>query len=152
MKQAETPWLWDGTLVRHMEIAFANEELEATKEATMIWTGRILSALCIAMLVFSAVMKFAKPAPVIEGFATMGYSEALAIPLGIVEMACAVLYAIPQTSILGAILVTGYLGGATATHVRIGDPFFMPVFLGVVVWAGLWLREARLRAILPLRR
>jgi hypothetical protein len=71
--------------------------------------------------------------------------------LTIVEIACALIYAIPQTSVFGAILLTGYLGGATATHVRVGEPFFLPVIVGIVVWLGLFLREGRLRALLPLR-
>ena len=87
-----------------------------------------------------------------EGFVRLGYPESLTLGIGIVELACAVVYVIPQTSVLGAILLTGYLGGATATHVRIGEPFFMPIVLGVLIWGGLFLREDRLRALLPLRR
>jgi DoxX-like protein len=97
-------------------------------------------------------MKLAKPAPVVEGFVRLGYPESLALGIGIVELACAVIYVIPRTSVLGAILLTGYLGGATATHVRIGEPFFMPIILGVLVWGGLFLRDERLRALLPLRQ
>jgi hypothetical protein len=96
-------------------------------------------------------MKLVQPAPVIEGFIRLGYPESLALGIGIVELACAVLYVIPQTSVIGAILLTGYLGGATATHLRIGEPFFAPIVLGVMVWGGLFFREARLRALLPLR-
>ena len=96
-------------------------------------------------------MKLVKPAALVEEFARLGYPESLALPIGILELACTAVYVIPQTSILGAVLLTGYLGGATATHVRIGDPFFGPVILGVVVWAGLFLRDVRLRALLPLR-
>ncbi len=118
----------------------------------MLWAGRIMSALPVLMLLFSGVMKLVKPAPVVEGFAHLGYPESLALGLGIVELACAVVYVIPGTAVLGAILLTGYLGGATATHVRIGEPFFMPIILGVLVWGGLFLRDERLRALLPLRR
>ena len=118
---------------------------------TVLWTGRIISALPVLMLLFSGVMKLAKPAVVVEGFVRLGYNENLAVGLGIVEIACAIVYAIPQTAVLGAILLTGYLGGATATHVRIGDPFIAPIILGVLVWLGLYLRDPRLRAILPLR-
>ncbi len=118
-----------------------------------IWAGRILSAVPVLMLLFSAGMKFAKPAAVVEEFARLGYGEHLALWLGIVEIACTVVYVIPQTSVLGAILLTGYLGGATATHVRIGDPlFFPPILFGVVLWLGLFLRDARLRALVPWRR
>jgi uncharacterized membrane protein YphA (DoxX/SURF4 family) len=117
----------------------------------MLWAGYILSALPVLMLFFSGVMKLVKPAPVIEGFIRLGYPEGLALGIGIVELVCAVLYVIPRTSVLGAILLTGYLGGATATHLRIGEPFFAPILLGVMVWGGLFFRDARLRALLPLR-
>ena len=117
-----------------------------------LWAGRILSALPVLMLLFSGVMKLMKPAAVVQGFAHFGYPESLALSIGILELACAVVYVIPRTSVLGAILMTAYLGGATATHVRIGDPsFFIPVILGVLVWGGLFLRDDRLRALIPLR-
>ena len=119
---------------------------------TMLWAGRIMSGLPVLLLLFSAIMKFLKPAPVVEGFAHLGYPEQLALPLGILELACTLLYVIPRTSILGAILLTAYLGGATATHVRVGDPFVVPVIAGVLVWGGLFLRDPRLRALIPLRR
>jgi hypothetical protein len=115
------------------------------------WAGWIISVLPVLMLLMSAAMKFSKPPPVVEGFAHLGYPERLALGLGILEVAVAVVYLIPQTAVLGAILVTGYLGGATATHVRVGDPFFMPIVLGVLAWLGLFLRDRRLRALIPLR-
>ncbi len=111
-----------------------------------LWAGRIISALPVLLLLFSGVMKLMKPAPVVQGFAHFGYPESLALSIGILELACTVVYVIPRTSVLGAILLTGYLGGATATHVRIGDPFFVPVGLGVLVWGGLFLRDDGLRA------
>ena len=117
----------------------------------LLWTGRILSTLPVLMLLFSAAMKFLKPAGVVEGFTRLGYAENLALGLGILELVCTVLYLIPRTTVLGAILLTGYLGGATATHLRIGDPYFAPVVLGVLLWGGLFLRDARLRALIPLR-
>jgi len=117
----------------------------------MLWAGYIISVLPILLLLFSGVMKLVKPGSVVEGFVRLGYPESLALGIGVVELACAVVYVIPQTSVLGAILLTGYLGGATATHVRIGEPFFMPIVLGVMIWGGLFLRDARLRALLPLR-
>lgn len=117
-----------------------------------LWTGRILSAFPALVLLFSGVNVAIKSAPVLQGLARLGYPDRLALTIGILEFACAALYAIPRTSILGAILLTGYLGGATASHVRIGDPvFFAPVVLGILVWAGLFLRDTRLRALLPLR-
>ena len=117
----------------------------------MLWAGYIISVLPVLMLLFSGVMKLMKPPSVVEGFVRLGYPEGLALGIGVVELACAALYVIPRTSVLGAILLTGYLGGATATHVRIGEPFFAPIVLGVLVWGGLFLRDARLRALLPLR-
>jgi len=117
----------------------------------MLWTGRVLSALPALMLLMSGVMKLLRPPAVVDGFAKFGYAEHQAMPLGIVEIVCTVLYIIPQTAVLGAILLTGYLGGATATHFRISDPWFAPVILGIVIWLGLYLRDHRLRALVPLR-
>jgi len=97
-------------------------------------------------------MKLMKPPAVEEGFVHLGYPMSLALGLGILEIACAVIYVIPRTSILGAILLTAYLGGATATQVRVGDAFLGPVIAGVLVWGGLFLRDQRLRALIPLRR
>jgi hypothetical protein len=115
-------------------------------------TGWILTVLPGAMLLFSAAMKFSGSRELTEGMEKFGYAPGLGPKLGVVELVCTLLYLVPQTSVLGAILLTGYLGGATATHVRIGDPFFMPIVIGVVIWAGLFLRDSRLRALLPLRR
>jgi hypothetical protein len=117
----------------------------------MHWTGYIISALPVLMLIVSGAMKLVKSVPVVEGFIRFGYPESLAFGIGLVELACVAIYVIPRTSVLGAILLTGYLGGATATHLRIGDPFFAPIVLGVLVWGGLFLLDARLRALLPLR-
>jgi len=117
-----------------------------------LWTGRVLSALPVLMLVMSAAMKFSRPPQVVDMFTgKFGYPESTLLVLGVVELTCAFLYAIPQTSVLGAILVTGYLGGATATHVRVSEAFIIPVLLGVMAWAGLYLRDPRLRELLPLR-
>ncbi len=129
----------------------ASDSQSAPVSKGMLWTGRIMSALPVLMLLFSGIMKLVKPAPVVEEFARLGYGENLALGLGIVEIACTVVYVIPRTSVLGAILLTGYLGGATATHVRIGDQFFGPIVFGILVWGGLYLRDNRLRALLPLR-
>ena len=118
----------------------------------MLWTGRVISALPVLLLVFSAIMKLAKPPTVVVGFAKFGYPEHLIVPLGIVELICTAIYLIPRTSILGAILLAGYLGGATATLVRVSDPtFVLPVITGVLVWIGLYLRDRRVRALVPLR-
>jgi hypothetical protein len=117
-----------------------------------LWAGRIISALPVLLLLLSGVMKLMKPAPLVQGFAQFGYPESLILKIGILEIFCTVVYMIPRTSVLGAILMTGYLGGATATNVRVGDPSsFIPVLVGVLVWAGLYLRDDRLRALIPLR-
>lgn len=120
-----------------------------------LWAGRIISALPILFLLFDASMKLIKAAPVVEGTVKLGYPESTIVPIGAVLLVCTLLYAIPQTSVLGAMLLTGYLGGAVATHVRVGDPLFthvlFPVYMGILVWLGLYLREAHLRALAPLR-
>jgi uncharacterized membrane protein YphA (DoxX/SURF4 family) len=117
-----------------------------------LWAGRIISALPVLLLLFSGVMKLMKPPSVLQGFAGYGYPESLLVIIGLLEISCTVIYAIPRTSILGAILLTGYLGGATATNVRVGNPaFIMTVILGVLAWVGLFLRDDRLRALIPLR-
>src|SRR5207237_9300659 len=110
----------------------------------------------VLFLVMDGVMKLGKPAIVVDSTVKLGYSETVILPLGIVLLSCTVLYVIPQTSVLGAILLTGYLGGAVATHLRIGNPLLthvlFPSYLGVLIWAGLWLRDGRLRALIPLRK
>jgi hypothetical protein len=117
-----------------------------------LWAGRIMSGLPVLLLLFSGVLKLTKAATVMQGFAHFGYPESLVLGIGILELACTIIYMIPRTSVLGAILLTGYLGGATATNVRVGDPlFFLPAILGVLVWGGLFLRDDRLRALIPLR-
>lgn len=116
------------------------------------WIGHILSILPCLLLVFSAVMKLVKPAGTAEGFAHLGVPLTQATGLGILEIACTVVYLIPRTAVLGAILLTGYLGGATVIHLRVGDPFIMQPLLGVLLWGGLFLREPRLRVLIPLRR
>ena len=116
-----------------------------------IWGGRIMSALPVLLMVFGGMFGVLKPAVAVAGVVHYGYAERVVLPICIVEIACAVVYAIPRTSVLGAILLTGYLGGATATHVRVGEPFFLPVIFGVLVWGGLFLRDDRLRALIPLR-
>jgi len=118
----------------------------------LVWTGRIISAVIVLMLIFSATMKFLSPPEVQKEFERLGYPVHLALHLGILEIACMLIYALPRTAVLGAILLTGYLGGATATHVRIDDPFLSPVIAGVLVWVGVFLRDRRLRALIPLRR
>ena len=116
-----------------------------------IWAGRIISALVVLFLLFDGITKLMKVTPVLQACARLGYRESLVVPIGILLLACTAVYVIPSTSVLGAILLTAYLGGATATHVRAGEPFYFPVLFGVLVWAGLFLREDRLRGLVPLR-
>jgi hypothetical protein len=128
------------------------EPSSAPVSKKVLWISRIASALPVLMLLLSGVMKLARPASLLEGMTKLGWPDSYALGLGILEISCTVVYLIPRTAVLGAILLTGYLGGATATHVRIGDPSFIgPVFLGVLVWLGLYLRETRLRPLVPLR-
>lgn len=121
-----------------------------------LWTGRILSALPALFLLMDGVMKVMKPDFVVKATVEMGYPEDVIFGLGILVLICVILYVIPNTAVLGAILLTGYLGGAVATHVRHGDPLFShvlaPVYFAILLWAGLYLREPRLSALVPLRR
>jgi len=120
-----------------------------------LWAGRIMSALPVLFLLFDGAIHIMRIPPVVEGFAKLGYSISLAIPLGIIEIACIALYLIPRTSVLGAVLLTGYLGGAVATNLRTGAPLFsnvlFPVYVGVLLWGGLYLRDSALQAIFPVR-
>jgi hypothetical protein len=119
-----------------------------------LWIGRIISALPALFLLMDGVMKLFKPAFVVEATVQLGYPESVIIPLGVVLVISTILYIIPRTSVLGAILLTGYLGGAVATHVRVGEGLFsviFPVIFGVMIWLGLYLRDHRLRAQIPLR-
>ena len=125
----------------------------STRKLTL-WSGRVVSALPALMLLFSAAMKLGHAAPMVEMWQSkFGWSEAALTPIGILEVAVALVYLVPSTAVLGAILVTGYLGGAYATHLRIGEgSAVIPIVLGMLAWAGLYLRDPRVRALLPLRR
>jgi hypothetical protein len=116
-----------------------------------LWAGRVVSGLVVLFLGFDSIIKIIAIQPVVDSFVPLGYSASIAVPLGILLLACTVLYAIPRTSVLGALLLVGYLGGATATHVRIGEPFYFPIAVGVLAWLGLYLRDRRVRALVPLR-
>lgn len=117
-----------------------------------LWAGRVVSALPVLGLTMSAVMKLTRNPEMVGMFTgKYGYPEASLTVLAILEIACTVIYVVPKTSVLGAVLLTGYLGGAIATHVRVSDPFIAPLVLGVLVWVGLYLRDLRVRALLPLR-
>jgi hypothetical protein len=109
----------------------------------MLWAGRIISALAVLFLLFDSVIKVMKLAPAVEGTARLGYPESLVLGIGMLELVCLGVYVIPRTAVLGAILLTGYLGGAIATHVRVGSPIFthtfFPIYVAVLVWGGLFL-------------
>ncbi len=127
----------------------------AADSKTRVRASHIISALPVLFLLFDGVTKLVKPPFVLEATVRLGYPESAILGLGIVLIVCTVLYVIPLTSVLGAILLTGYLGGATATHVRIGGPFFsviFPVVLGMLLWLGLYTRDQRLHELIPLRR
>lgn len=129
------------------------EAVEPRKTSkTSVISGRVLSTLVVLMLIMSGVMKIVQPGDFAEQFSKSGFPVSVAKPIGIVELICTALYVIPQTSVLGAILLTGYLGGATATHVRLEQNFAAPVIIGVVVWLGLFLRDHRIRDLAPIRK
>ena len=120
-----------------------------------LWAGRILSALAVLFLLFDGVTKIMKVAPVLQASAQLGYPVSLIVSIGGVLLICTGIYAIPRTSVLGAILLTGYLGGAVASQARIGNPLFetlFPIIFGALIWVGIFLREDRLRALIPLRK
>lgn len=118
----------------------------------MMLTGRIISGFVALFLIMDGVMRMAGFAPYLEGMVQFGYPVHLAFPIGLALTVGTVLYVIPRTAVLGAIVLTGYLGGAVASHVRMEDRFFVTgIIFGVLVWAGLYLRDARVRALLPLR-
>lgn len=136
--------------------------MEATGQTTTIsskaiWTGRVLSGLVIAFLIFDFGIKLVPLDIVLKSLAELGYPDTVTMArgLGILLMICTALYAVPRTSILGAILLTGYLGGAIATHLRLGSPIFshllFGVYLGLMLWGGLYLRDPRVRGLIPFR-
>ena len=118
----------------------------------MTWTGRVMTALPALALLPSAAMKLTQNPQAVEGFAKLGFPEGVLMPIGVAELLSTVLYFIPQTSVLGAILLSGYLGGAICTHVNAGEGFAAPLIVAVLAWGGLWMRDERIRALIPLRR
>jgi hypothetical protein len=120
-----------------------------------LWTGRVLSGIAVLFLAFDASMKLLRVPEAVQGTTSLGYPESVVFPLGVLQLVLLLLYLVPRTAVLGALLWTGYLGGAVATHVRLGNPLFshvlFPLYIAAFVWLGLWLRDARLRAVLPLR-
>lgn len=126
-----------------------------TESNKMLWAGRILTTLVVLFLLMDGVMKVMQVDVAVKATAELGYPEHVVFGLGILTLAIAILYAVPQTSILGAILLTGLLGGAIATHLRVGSPVFshllFGLYIGVMAWGGLLLRDARLRTLIPVR-
>ena len=113
--------------------------------------GWVISILPVLLLTMSATFKFLQPGEEFKkGLEEMGWTAETMFKLGFVEIGCVIIYLIPRTAVIGAILLTGYLGGAVATHVRVGDQFIAPLLAGILVWLGLWLRDPRLKALLPL--
>ena len=118
----------------------------------VLWTSYVMTALPVLLLLFSASMKLIHPPQLDERFSHMGIPVSHALGLGILELVCTIMFVIPRTAVLGAILLTGFLGGAMQTHVRIGEPVYLHIVFGVLIWGGLFLRDLRLRALIPLRR
>jgi hypothetical protein len=120
------------------------------------WAGRIMSGLVVLFLLFDSVVKVMKLPLAVEGTTRLGYPETVVVGIGVVQLVCLVVYLIPRTAIFGAVLLTGYLGGAIATHVRVGSPLFshvlFPIYVAVLVWGGVYLRFPRLRALIPVQR
>ena len=120
-----------------------------------LWSGRTLSALAVLFLLFDATIKLLQLPVAVEGTKKLGYSGKVVFVLGVIQLICLIVYLIPRTAVLGAILWTGYLGGAVATHVRVADPLFshilFPTYVAALLWGSLWLREPRLRALVPVR-
>ena len=117
-----------------------------------LWAGRVLSGLVITFLAFDAAMKLLQVEPAVKGTAELGYPVHTLFGIGLVELLCVIAYVVPRTSLFGAVLLTGYLGGAIATHVRLGNPLFshvlFPIYVAALIWGGLYLRDAALRAFL----
>jgi len=127
--------------------------IQTTISSGRLWGGRIMSWLPALFLLVDGVMKLFKPAVVVEATVKLGYPESIILPIGIVLTVCTIIYLIPRTAVLGAILLTGYLGGAVATHVRVGEglfPIAFPIIFAVLLWGGLYLRDNRLRTLIPL--
>lgn len=130
--------------------------MHASSTKRRLWAGYAVTAFVILFLAFDSIIKVLALVPAVEATAQLGYPVAAVRWIGLIELACVLLYALPRTSILGALLLTGHLGGAIATHVRVGSPLashtLFPVYVALLVWAGLYLRDRRLRELVPVRR
>jgi len=138
----------------HVTDGVAHSAVRATRSSKRLWIGRTLTAIPILFLTLDAIIKLVKVAPVVEAFGRLGVPLSLASGIGTLALVCTAVYAVPRTAVLGAVLLTGYLGGAVATQVRAGSGAFeviFPIIIAALVWGGLFLRDDRLRAFLPLR-
>ena len=124
--------------------------MESSSKAAL-WTGRVFSLLAALPFLLSGATKFLGAPQVAEGFVHFGWPQSMIITIGVLELTSVILYLLPPFAILGAILLTGFLGGAIATHLRVGEPVYIHVVIGLLIWGGLFLREVRLRALLPVR-
>jgi hypothetical protein len=139
-----------------METTLSTPFTFAAPSSKRLWTGRVISGFAIAFLIFDAVIKVLRLGPAMEGTTQLGYPASAVLVIGLIEVVCLVAYAVPRTAVLGAVLLTGYLGGAVASNLRIGAPLpshtLFPFYFAALIWGGLYLRDTRLRALLPLRR
>ncbi|HSV08516.1 MAG TPA: DoxX family protein [Candidatus Binatus sp.] len=128
---------------------------DAGSSTEALWAGRVMSGLAVLFLLVDAAFKVLELPAAVEGTAQLGYPASVIFRLGLLELACLVVYLVPRTAVLGAVLWTGYLGGAVATHVRVGNPLLshtlFPLYVATFLWAGLWLRDEQLRSVLPVR-
>jgi hypothetical protein len=133
----------------------ASDPPAATPSRAALRTGRVLSGVAVAFLLFDASLKLFAVAPAVKGTVELGYPPSSLFTLAVIQLICLVAYVVPSTAVLGALLWTGYLGGAVATHFRVGNPLFshtlFPLYVAALLWGGLWLRDRRVRALLPLR-
>lgn len=139
------------------ELVSLDARTDSAPSRRSVVAGRILSGLAVVFLTFDVSIKLLRLAPAVSGTTELGFSADLVVPLGLVQFACLVAYLVPRSSIVGAVVFTGYLGGAIATHVRLGNPLFshvlFPIYVAVLLWGGLYLRDVRVRALLaPTRR
>lgn len=132
--------------------ATAGGPVAASGSKWMVWVGWVMTALPAGLVAMGGTMSVLQAEASVEGLATYGFPEGIAPAIGVAALVSVVLYLVPQTAVLGAILLTGYLGGATVTHVRVEEAFVVPVITGVLVWGGLFLRDGRIRALIPLRK
>jgi len=130
--------------------------MESTASKGKLWSARIMQGIAVVFLLWDTGIKLARESHAVEGTIQLGYPDSSVVTIGIIELTCLILYLIPRTSIFGAILMTGYLGGAVATHLRLGNPLFshilFSVYVAILLWGGVYLRDERLRALIPLRK